>query len=84
MADFLDENIKTLMEVTGLDLVGAQRVFKYKDGILDQAINYILDGNEIPDDILMNTTDLTGGASTSSTYKDPGVKNMPTLVCYIE
>lgn len=76
MADFLDENIKTLMEVTGLDLEGAQRVFRFKDQILDHAINYILDGNEVPDDIQMNTTDLT---TERGANKDPGGKDMPAV-----
>lgn len=79
MAD-VNENIKTLMEVTGLDIENAKRVFEFKDSNLDQAINYILDGNEVPDDVMINNTDIAGGASTSSTYKDPGFKNMPKLV----
>lgn len=73
----------------GLDLEGAKKVLKFRENNLDAAINYILDGNDIPeivdDDVVITAArPVSVGPSTSSSSRVVSGPNMPAIVSFIQ
>lgn len=76
MAEPTDESLKTLMEVTGVDVEVAKKVLKYRENNLDHAINWLLDGND-PNSGVLEAIDLN--QPSTSAFENLAGPNMPIL-----
>ncbi|XP_037043323.1 UBX domain-containing protein 7 [Bradysia coprophila] len=72
--DRLDDNLKLLMEISGLDRLEAEQILTINDNNLERAINYHLEGSNDP------TPTLPG----PSNHFYPSLPNMPSLGGYDE